>query len=87
MCETLIANAEAVEEQARLLAGPDHELMMKYANVIRAASSYIAACSPERLIAMLDVIEAADAMRKILADHTFDQAYAYDAARSKLEEL
>jgi hypothetical protein len=49
--------------------------------------AYIMSVSPDRVLALLDCVEAADAMRKILADHTFDQASAYDYARAKLDSL
>jgi hypothetical protein len=43
----------------------------------------IAACSPERIIAMLDVIAAADAMR----ESCVLDIPVYDATRARLEEL
>jgi hypothetical protein len=49
-----------------------------------AESMHLVACSPERFIAMLDVIAAADAMRKLL--HTGGGS-RYDRLRAKLEEL
>ena len=54
-------------------------------------SSYIAALSPERVLLLLELIDAADAMRERCryegAGQLFNAAKPYDALRAKLEKL
>jgi hypothetical protein len=50
-----------------------------------ASARYIAALSPERVLALLAVIEAAKAMRRAGLANLGDYDHAFDAALAKLE--
>lgn len=84
--ETLTANADAVDDQASLLVGPDRQLMKQLSDRLESAADYIAACSPDVILRLLNVVRAADAMRSTCVILQARQWESFDAARAQLEQ-
>jgi hypothetical protein len=81
--EMLEANAQAIDEQAALLVGADRKMMMDYAFRIREAKDYIAACSPDAIISLIERARTAEAaLTELIAalDNSVDPENGDDVA-------